>query len=71
MGAGVIDEDYRGPVGVLLFNHSDVDFKINHGDRIAQLILEKIITPPVVEVESLDATERNTGGFGSTGVSAK
>lgn len=68
-GAGVIDEDYRGNVGVLLFNHSDVDFQINRGDRIAQLVLEKIITPTVVEVDSLDETERNTGGFGSTGVS--
>ena len=66
-GAGVVDEDYRGPLKVLLFNHSDVDFKVSEGDRIAQLVLEKIYTPPVVEVESLSETERGVGGFGSTG----
>jgi dUTP pyrophosphatase len=77
-GAGVVDEDYRGPLKVLLFNHSDVNFQSNstswetlivvsEGDRIAQLVLEKIYTPPVVEVESLSETERGVGGFGSTG----
>ncbi|TQD90159.1 hypothetical protein C1H46_024323 [Malus baccata] len=68
VGAGVIDADYRGPVGVVLFNFSDVDFEIKEGDRIAQLIIEKIITPDVVEVEDLDSTFRGAGGFGSTGV---
>lgn len=68
VGAGVIDADYRGSVGVILFNHSDVDFEIKEGDRIAQLIIEKIITPDVVEVEDLDLTARGAGGFGSTGV---
>lgn len=68
VGAGVIDADYRGPVGVILFNHSDVDFDIKAGDRIAQLIIEKIVTPDVTEVDDLDATVRGSGGFGSTGV---
>ncbi|KAJ9166103.1 hypothetical protein P3X46_020895 [Hevea brasiliensis] len=68
VGAGVIDADYRGPVGVILFNHSDVDFEVKVGDRIAQLIIEKIMTPDVVEVEDLDATLRGEGGFGSTGI---
>lgn len=68
MGAGVIDADYRGPVGVILFNHSDVDFDVKVGDRIAQLIIEKIMTPDVVEVEDLDTTLRGEGGFGSTGI---
>ncbi|KAL8197949.1 hypothetical protein R6Q57_016476 [Mikania cordata] len=68
VGAGVIDADYRGPVGVILFNHSDVDFEMKAGDRIAQLIIEKIITPEVVEVDDLDSTVRGAGGFGSTGV---
>ncbi|XP_004291884.1 PREDICTED: deoxyuridine 5'-triphosphate nucleotidohydrolase [Fragaria vesca subsp. vesca] len=68
VGAGVIDADYRGPVGVILFNHSDVDFEVKVGDRIAQLIIEKIITPDVMEVEDLDCTVRGEGGFGSTGV---
>lgn len=67
VGAGVIDEDYRGNVGVILFNHSEVDFAVKRGDRVAQLVLEKISTPDVVEVESLDETERAAGGFGSTG----
>lgn len=68
VGAGVIDADYRGPVGVILFNFSDVDFEVKAGDRIAQLILERIVTPDVVEVEDLDSTVRGAGGFGSTGV---
>ncbi|KAF9589970.1 hypothetical protein IFM89_029707, partial [Coptis chinensis] len=58
VGAGVIDADYRGPVGVILFNHSDVDFEVKAGDRIAQMILEKIVTPEVFEVEDLDSTVR-------------
>uniref|UniRef100_A0A0D9VX92 Deoxyuridine 5'-triphosphate nucleotidohydrolase n=1 Tax=Leersia perrieri TaxID=77586 RepID=A0A0D9VX92_9ORYZ len=68
VGAGVIDADYRGPVGVILFNHSDVDFVVKPGDRIAQMIIEVIVTPEVAEVEDLDATVRGEGGFGSTGV---
>ncbi|KZT27007.1 dUTP diphosphatase [Neolentinus lepideus HHB14362 ss-1] len=66
-GAGVVDADYRGVVFVLLFNHSDRDFEVQEGDRIAQLIIEKIQTPDVLEVEDLDETLRGTGGFGSTG----
>ncbi|KIS68923.1 putative dUTP pyrophosphatase [Mycosarcoma maydis] len=66
-GAGVIDQDYRGLLGVLLFNLGEQDFIINQGDRIAQLILEKISTPDVQEVESLSETLRGAGGFGSTG----
>ncbi|CAA0813331.1 Deoxyuridine 5-triphosphate nucleotidohydrolase [Striga hermonthica] len=68
VGAGVIDADYRGPVGVVLFNHSDVDFEVKPGDRIAQLIIQKIETPEVSEVDDLDSTERGSAGFGSTGV---
>ncbi|XP_070683177.1 deoxyuridine 5'-triphosphate nucleotidohydrolase-like isoform X1 [Malus domestica] len=67
VGAGVIDADYKGPVGVVLFNFSDVEIEIKEGDRIAQLIIQKI-TPGVVEVEDLDSTARGAGGFGSTGV---
>ncbi|EIM85596.1 dUTP diphosphatase [Stereum hirsutum FP-91666 SS1] len=66
-GAGVIDADYRGVVFVLLFNLSDQDFTVQEGDRIAQLIIEKIETPAVLEVDDLDATLRGAGGFGSTG----
>jgi deoxyuridine 5'-triphosphate nucleotidohydrolase len=68
-GAGVIDADYRGEVKVLLFNHEATDFTVTRGDRVAQLILEKIATPEVIAVDDLDASERGAGGFGSTGVS--
>ncbi|KAE8796543.1 Deoxyuridine 5'-triphosphate nucleotidohydrolase [Hordeum vulgare] len=68
VGAGVVDADYRGPVGVVLFNHSDADFAVKPGDRVAQLVLERIATPDVAEVDDLDATVRGDGGFGSTGV---
>lgn len=68
VGAGVIDADYRGPVGIVLFNFSDVDFAVKRGDRIAQMILERIETPEVAEVDDLDPTERGVGGFGSTGI---
>ncbi|KAI9233354.1 MAG: dUTP diphosphatase [Podila humilis] len=67
-GAGVIDYDYRGPVGVVLFNFGQKDFVIEEGDRIAQLVLEKVLLCDAVEVEELDSTERGAGGFGSTGV---
>ena len=68
VGAGVVDHDYRGEVGVVLFNHRDQDFAVKMGDQIAQLILEKIDTPPVKEVQGLEDTVRGTGGFGSTRV---
>ncbi|PSK60623.1 deoxyuridine 5'-triphosphate nucleotidohydrolase [Elsinoe australis] len=66
-GAGVIDADYRGPVKVLLFNLSETDFEVQGGDRIAQLIVERIYTPEVVVVEKLEESVRGAGGFGSTG----
>ncbi|XP_044836871.1 deoxyuridine 5'-triphosphate nucleotidohydrolase, mitochondrial isoform X1 [Mauremys mutica] len=67
VGAGVIDEDYRGNVGVVLFNFGKEDFEVKKGDRIAQLICERIFYPELEEVQVLDDTERGTGGFGSTG----
>ena len=48
IGAGVIDEDYTGPVGVLMINNGSQDFKVNLGDRIAQLILERIVDEPII-----------------------
>eukprot|EP00542_Grammatophora_oceanica_P014775 CAMPEP_0194028902 /NCGR_PEP_ID=MMETSP0009_2-20130614/2776_1 /TAXON_ID=210454 /ORGANISM="Grammatophora oceanica, Strain CCMP 410" /LENGTH=183 /DNA_ID=CAMNT_0038668433 /DNA_START=191 /DNA_END=742 /DNA_ORIENTATION=+ len=70
VGAGVVDADYRGPVGVILFNFGDEDFEIKVGDRIAQLILEQYCMVPAVQVEELEDTVRGAGGFGSTGVSS-
>jgi len=70
VGAGVIDSDYRGRLGVVLFNHSDAAFDVKVGDRVAQLILERISTFAVEEVSALEPTERGEGGFGSTGIHA-
>ena len=71
VGARVVDEDYRGELGVVLFNFGDEEFKINMGDKIAQLIFEKIKTPEVVEVNSLEETGRGEKGFGSTGIKSE
>ncbi|XP_056633065.1 deoxyuridine 5'-triphosphate nucleotidohydrolase-like [Diorhabda sublineata] len=67
VGAGVVDEDYRGVLKVVLFNHSDKEFEVKSGDRIAQLICERIFYPELEEVKELTDTERGEGGFGSTG----
>nr|ALS05253.1 deoxyuridine 5 -triphosphate mitochondrial isoform X2 [Tortanus forcipatus] len=67
IGAGVVDEDYRGNVGVVMFNHSKDDFTIRAGDRIAQLVCEKIEYPDIEVMDTLDETVRGEGGFGSTG----
>lgn len=64
---GTIDSDYRGEIKIILMNHGENDFAINKGDRIAQLVLNQIITANLVEVEELDETTRGDGGFGSTG----
>lgn len=82
-GAGVIDGDYRGPVMVLLMNHSDVEVTVEQGERCAQLVLERYVGADVVDVTPADAksapeadlerakglasTVRGAGGFGSTG----
>lgn len=67
-GAGVIDRDYTGEVKVILFNHGENDFVVKVGERVAQLILEKIVDDAeVVVVESLEESARGAGGFGSTG----
>jgi dUTP pyrophosphatase len=66
--AGIVDRDYTNEVGVILVNLGEEPFVIRHGMRIAQLLLERIDTPDVVEVPSLADTVRGAGGFGSTGV---
>lgn len=65
---GTIDADYRGEVKVIAINHGDEDFTINHGDRIAQMVIAPVMQFPIQHVEDLDQTERGEGGFGSTGV---
>ena len=69
VGAGVIDSDYRGELGAILFNFCNEDFVLNQGDKVAQLIFEKIKTPTVKEVDSLEETGRGDRGYGSTGIS--
>ncbi|MGV0951482.1 MAG: dUTP diphosphatase, partial [Azonexus sp.] len=66
VGAGVIDPDYRGNVQILLFNHGKKDYIVKKGDRIAQLLLERIEHPPIQTVEDLPETTRGMNGFGST-----
>ncbi len=65
---GTVDSDYRGEVKVILINHSDESFVINHGDRIAQMVIARHESASFEVVSSLDETERGSGGFGSTGV---
>lgn len=68
VGAGVVDADYRGPLGVVMFNLGHEDFRVAVGDRVAQLICEKIEVPEIVECPGgLGETLRGEGGFGSTG----
>ena len=62
------DADYRGEVGVLLINLSQQPFTINDGERIAQMIIARHEQAELVEVETLDETERGAGGYGHTGV---
>ena len=65
---GTIDADYRGEIGVILINLSDVEVKINDGDRIAQMVIGKYEQVVFDEVEKLDEPERGSGGFGHTGI---
>lgn len=64
---GTIDADYRGEIGIILFNFSDKPFTIRRGDRIAQLVFAKIEKARLESVEQLTETTRGAGGFGHTG----
>lgn len=64
---GVIDSDYRGPLGVALYNITDEPYTVQPGDRIAQLLVLPVLRPELELVEELPPTERGAGGFGSTG----
>jgi len=68
VAAGVIDVDYRGPIGVLLVNNSDSNYSISPGDCIAQLILKQCSIPIILKTASLPPSARDDSGFGSTGV---
>lgn len=64
---GVVDSDYRGEIKVPLINHGHKSFTVTHGMRIAQMIMTPVIIPEIQVTDKLDETERNSGGFGSTG----
>jgi dUTP pyrophosphatase len=64
---GTVDADYRGEVCVLLINHGDQPFPIRRGERIAQMVIAEVARVELVPVTSLSATDRGSGGFGSTG----
>ena len=64
---GTIDADYRGEVGIILFNFSEVPFTIRRGDRIAQLVVARLIKARFEKVDILSITDRGAGGFGHTG----
>ena len=64
---GTIDADYRGEVKVILINHGSASFTVTRGMRIAQMIIAPVLQAALVEVGSLDETDRGSGGFGSTG----
>ena len=71
VGGGVIDADYTGEIKVILRNHGDTSYEFKAGDRIAQLIVEKIQTHDAIEIDSLDDTGRGTQGFGSSDLGPK
>ena len=64
---GTIDSDYRGELKIILFNHSNKDFIINNGDRIAQMVLAPVVKMELEEKNDLPKSIRGKGGFGSTG----
>jgi dUTP pyrophosphatase len=66
---GTIDADYRGEVQVILINHGTEPFVVERGMRIAQLVIARVERAKLIEVDGLDATERASGGMGSTGMS--
>lgn len=69
IGAGVVDYDYRGKVKILMINNTSSDYTVDIGDRIAQLIVERIYTDEFVDspIDAMTDTNRGVGGFGSTG----
>ena len=68
---GTIDADYRGEIGIIIINHGSEAVEIMPGDRVAQLIVAPVIRAALVEVDGLNDTGRNSGGFGHTGLSHK
>jgi dUTP pyrophosphatase len=68
---GTIDADYRGEIGIIIINHGNEAVEIMPGDRVAQLIIAPVTRAALIEVDGLNDTGRNSGGFGHTGLSHK
>jgi len=68
---GTIDSDYSGEISAMLINHSKVNFEIERGMRIAQMIIAPVVQFNLIKTETLDETKRGAGGFGSTGIRAE
>ncbi|MGX9351199.1 dUTP diphosphatase [Shimia sp. W99] len=66
---GTIDSDYRGPLGLIVLNAGDAPFHVEHGMRMAQLVVAPVVRGDFAMADALNETARGTGGFGSTGVS--
>lgn len=64
---GTVDSDYRGEIRVILYNFGEADYIVRRGDRIAQLVVSRLPRVELVEENTLDETERGSGGFGHTG----
>ena len=64
---GTVDADYRGEISVSLINHGEMPFQIRRGERIAQMVIASVVRAELIPVAALSATERGSGGFGSTG----
>ncbi|MBX4262159.1 dUTP diphosphatase [Clostridium estertheticum] len=65
---GTIDEGYRGEIGIILINHSKINFRVEKNMKIAQMVIKPVLKVSIVEVDELNSTQRGKGGFGSTGL---
>ncbi|MBW9169892.1 dUTP diphosphatase [Clostridium estertheticum] len=65
---GTIDEGYRGEIGIILINHSKINFRVEKNMKIAQMVIKPVLKVSIVEVSELNSTQRGKGGFGSTGL---
>ena len=66
--SGLIDSDYTGPIKLVIFNHGPQEFIVERNMRLAQLVIQRIVEPALIEVRDLGTTERGEKGFGSTGI---
>lgn len=65
---GTIDSDFRGEIHLIVINHGQQAFKVKHGDRMAQMVMQRVHQAEIIQASEVDDTQRGHGGFGSTGV---